>query len=183
MQATNLIQLAMSLVIDLKLDKSPNSLAVNPRTLLGDAWYKLSRSRPIPCVNRTPEDSRAVLGFYYLTSLYVFCHDSKWYCTLTRCSISTLFRRGQKLEWSNYLGECCEELVQRREFETDLLLVALVRAQRIADRAYVMTSDIDLGDGGTSVFRSPLDMALNGVHRELENFQLVQPEVVKQNRE
>ena len=97
--------------------------------------------------------------------------------------ISILFRRGTQLQWTSYISKCCDSLSEAHEYETDLLLVALVRMQRVTDRVFnIMPShSIDFQDPTPAVFRAPFDMAINGVRREMEAFANIQPDLVKQN--
>lgn len=67
--ATSLLSLAHSLVIDLKLDKSAKAMTLAPRTLLRDAWdtfkYPTVRLRP----ELSLEEKRALLGYYHQSSM------------------------------------------------------------------------------------------------------------------
>lgn len=72
-QATPLLQLAVSLVIDLRLDKAPGFCGIPTKSLLGDAWTMIGKSVS-SCglkanVPHTPEEKRAVLGFYHVSCL------------------------------------------------------------------------------------------------------------------
>jgi hypothetical protein len=66
--------------------------------------------------------------------------------------------------------------------DSDTFLVALVRMQRVADRAYCMLPGFDVVDSGSSAYLSPLDMVINNVRRELYEFICMQPESVKNRR-
>lgn len=63
-----------------------------------------------------------------------------------------------------------------------MFLVALVRMQRVADRAYSMLPGFDVVDTGSSAYLSPMDMVINNVRRELYEFTCMQPESVKNKR-
>jgi len=68
--ATNFLQLAMSLVIDLRLDKSPDTTGVMPKSLLGETWTALNKGAPYRLgVPHTLAEKRAVLGFYHFSSM------------------------------------------------------------------------------------------------------------------
>lgn len=72
MQATTLIQLAMALVIDLKLDRAPGFVGITPKTLIGDAWNTLGKAGPHRTFVRTTHtraEQRAVLGFHHISCL------------------------------------------------------------------------------------------------------------------
>lgn len=90
-----------------------------------------------------------------------------------------LFRRGSQLPWNNHLAQCCESLLQTREFDTDLILNAIVKIQSMAERIYNIVPTLDQQDTSTSVYRMPLDMAINGARKELETFAEIQPQTVK----
>lgn len=100
---------------------------------------------------------------------------------LTSRRLSVLFRRGTQLPCSNWLAQCCDSLLEAAEYESDLYLVALVKMQHIAERAYTILRSTDYQDQASIVYRAPLEMAMNSARRELDNFVKIQPEVVKQN--
>lgn len=100
---------------------------------------------------------------------------------LTSYSISALFKRGTTFPWNNYLSQCCESIAES-PLDSDMFLVALVRMQRVADRAYSMLPGFDVVDTGSSAYLSPLDMVINNVRRELYEFFSMQPESVKNRR-
>lgn len=97
--ATSLLSLAYSLVIDLKLDKSAKAMTLPPRTLLHDAWdtfkYPTVRLRP----ELSLEEKRALLGYYHQSSMWVpvFCFQD-WILTAT---VSPSCTDGAK----HYLGQ------------------------------------------------------------------------------
>lgn len=97
-------------------------------------------------------------------------------------SMSALFKRGTTFPWNNYLSQCCESIAES-PLDSDMFLVALVRMQRVADRAYSMLPGFDVVDTGSSAYLSPLDMVINNVRRELYEFICMQPESVKNRRE
>lgn len=71
LHATSFLQLAMSLIIDMRLDRAPDSMYGASRTLLGDAWANNSMSRDAARqkTSHTLADKRAVLCFYHITSV------------------------------------------------------------------------------------------------------------------
>lgn len=73
MQATNLIQLAMALVIDLKLDRPPGFIGVTPRALVSDAWTSLNQ-KEVGCkgnlkTTHSHDEKRALLGYHHISCL------------------------------------------------------------------------------------------------------------------
>lgn len=71
LQVTNIIQLAIGLVIDMRLDRPAGAILAAPRSLLGDAWTSLGK----PCAkiktDQSSQEKRAVLGMYYFSSMQV----------------------------------------------------------------------------------------------------------------
>lgn len=98
-------------------------------------------------------------------------------------SLAILFRRGVPFPWSNFLAQCADALLEANEFESDQYLVALIRMQHLAERAYSVMRAVDFQDQVSIVFRAPLDMAINNARRELDGFVERQTEVVRQNSE
>ncbi|KAH7143797.1 hypothetical protein EDB81DRAFT_507255 [Dactylonectria macrodidyma] len=169
-QATPLVQLALSLIMDMRLDKSPSACIAPHKSLLGDAWPNMIKSSSASCgykvkTTHTLEEKRAVLGYYHISSL-----------------LSVLFRRGTQLPWSHFLSQCCDALLEADEYKSDPYLVSVVRMQHIADRAYNALRTTDYYDNRSIVFRAPLDMAMSQARRELDAFVETQPPVVKETR-
>ncbi|KAK5991328.1 Transcription factor himD-like protein [Cladobotryum mycophilum] len=149
-EATNLIQLALALVLDLRLDRSPESCQVAPKSLLSEAWATINgTAKPQP---HTSDEKRAVLGVYHTTSL-----------------VAALFKRGLQMPWSNHLAQCCDSLTGAQQYESDLFLVALVKIQRVAERAYCMMPGLDTMETASTIYRNYLDMVISNVRRELED--------------
>jgi hypothetical protein len=94
------------------------------------------------------------------------------------CSISALFKRGHYFSWNNYLAQCCESLAES-SLESDLFLVALIKMQRVVDRANCMLPGCDVVNSTLSTYMSPMDMIINNLRRELHDLMSNQPECVK----
>ncbi|KAL9565924.1 hypothetical protein ACKAV7_010106 [Fusarium commune] len=163
LQVTNIIQMAIGLVIDLRLDKHAGHFLGGPKTLLGDAWTSMSKHPIKMKVHQTAADKRAVLGVYHITNL-----------------LSPYFRKSTIFHWSTHLASCCGNLTEAREYESDIYLVSLVRMQHLADRGFSVIPAIDPFDPTPPTFHAVTAMALDTVHRELENYFKLQPEIVKQ---
>ncbi|KAK2672365.1 hypothetical protein RAB80_012444 [Fusarium oxysporum f. sp. vasinfectum] len=159
LQVTNIIQMAIGLVIDLRLDKHAGHFLGGPKTLLGDAWTSMSKHPIKMKVHQTAADKRAVLGVYHITNL-----------------LSPYFRKSTIFHWSTHLASCCENLTEAREYESDIYLVSLVRMQHLADRGFSAIPAIDPFDPTPPTFHAVTAMALDTVHRELENYFKLQPE-------
>ncbi|KAG8668594.1 hypothetical protein FPOAC1_007977 [Fusarium poae] len=163
LQVTNIVQIAIGLVIDLRLDKFAGSFLGGPKTMLGDAWTTMGKSCLKGKVYQSLADKRAVLGVYHITNL-----------------LNSNFRKSTLLNWSTHLSQCCDSLVEGNEFESDAYLVSLVRMQHMADRGYSIIPAIDLMDPTPRTFNAVTAMALDNVHRELDKFFEAQPDTVKQ---
>ncbi|KAM0250135.1 hypothetical protein ACHAP5_002452 [Fusarium lateritium] len=162
LQVTNIVQMAIGLVIDLRLDKHSGCFMGGPKTLLGDAWTSMAK----PCfktkADHTTTDKRAMLGVYHVTNL-----------------LNPYFRKSTIVNWSAHLSQCCDTLAETREYESDLYLVALVRMQHMADRGFSVIPAIDPSDPTPPTFQAVTAMALDTVHRELESFFKSQPDAVR----
>ncbi|RGP60235.1 cercosporin resistance [Fusarium longipes] len=163
LQVTNIVQLAIGLVIDLRLDKFPGSFLGGSKTLLGDAWTTMGKACLKGKVHQTPADKRAVLGVYHITNL-----------------LSSNFRKSTLVNWSTHLSQCCDSLLENNEFESDAYLVSLVRMQHMADCGFSIIPAVDHMDPKPPTFSAVTAMALDNVHRELGKFFEAQPERVKQ---
>ncbi|KAG5799876.1 hypothetical protein H9Q69_001080 [Fusarium xylarioides] len=163
LQVTNIIQMAIGLVIDLRLDKHAGHFLGGPKTLLGDAWTSMSKHPLKIKAHQTATEKRAVLGVYHITNL-----------------LSPYFRKSTIFHWNTHLASCCDNLAEAREFESDIYLVSLVRMQHLADRGFSVIPSIDPFDPTPATFHAVTAMALDTVHRELENYFKLQPEIVKQ---
>lgn len=66
---TSILQLANSLVVDLKLDKAPGDtfLASQSLSLLAEAWKALEMRVPLDS-SHTSHEMRAVLGYFHVSS-------------------------------------------------------------------------------------------------------------------
>ncbi|KAF5684212.1 cercosporin resistance [Fusarium circinatum] len=163
LQVTNIIQMAIGLVIDLRLDKHAGHFLGGPKTLLGDAWTSMSKHPFKMKAHQTAAEKRAVLGVYHITNL-------------------PYFRKSTIFHWNTHLASCCDNLAEAREFKSDIYLVSLVRMQHLADRGFSVIPSIDPFDPTPPTFHAVTAMALDTVHRELENYFKLQPEIVKQIR-
>ncbi|KAI5458755.1 hypothetical protein BGZ63DRAFT_51961 [Mariannaea sp. PMI_226] len=102
-------QLSISIVFDLGLNVKP------PTGPDEKANYRFHK--PWISGRRTMEERRAVLGLYFLSSVVS--------CNLDR--IDTL-------RWTPHMAECVNQLQQSEECESDLLLAALVKIQKLVDK-------------------------------------------------
>lgn len=169
-EATHLIQLAMGLVVNLGLNRWPSDFGKAPK----GAWMKKKHSL---------EEMRAVLGTFYVTSLYVpkKCPSGFFYLTkAVRCS--TLFRQHHPMNHNSYLSQCCQSLQQVQEYDSDRFLVALVRMQQILNRGADLVPDVgdDDDNNGNNLSTprahyTPVHMALGSLQSEMEALVREQP--------
>ncbi|KAI7285732.1 hypothetical protein KC345_g1566 [Hortaea werneckii] len=105
-QATNLLHLAMAAVVDLAIDRPPG--------MSGDGSFKAAAMKQggTHFVQRVPtlEEYRALAGVFYLSS-----------------TVATSFKKLGPFQPTKYLDECLMHLAEAREYESDALLVQMVR--------------------------------------------------------
>ncbi|KAF2764246.1 hypothetical protein EJ03DRAFT_378776 [Teratosphaeria nubilosa] len=110
-QVTNLLHLAMSLILDLGFDRAPGSCS-DFKGATTKAVHGPSLVQRVP----TLEEHRVLLGTYYLASM-----------------LGSSFKKMDSPKWTKYMTNCLDNLVQAREYDSDLLLVQLVRLQHLAE--------------------------------------------------
>ncbi|POS68963.1 hypothetical protein DHEL01_v212643, partial [Diaporthe helianthi] len=162
-QATNFVQLAVALVIDLGLSRWPLDFGKASSLMLRDAATHQKGDKKSWSKHHTLDDMRAALGTFYVTSL-----------------LAGFFRRHTPMTYSSYLVRCCEEIEKAREYDSDGFLVALVKIQRLLGRAAEL---IPYGDdyASRSVNYAPIHMAISSVRRELDALVRHQPPEVECN--
>ncbi|KUI55062.1 Transcriptional regulator WAR1 [Cytospora mali] len=161
-QATNLIQLAVALVIDLGLNRWPLDFGRASFLMLKEAAVHNGLKKHLDR-KHSLDELRASLGTFYVTSL-----------------LSTFFRRHNPLYYGSYLDKCREEIEQAQEYDSDKFLVALVRIQQLLSRAAEL---IPYGDDEASrrVNYAPIHMALTSIRKELDALIRDQPPEVECN--
>ncbi|KAF7953725.1 uncharacterized protein EAE97_001124 [Botrytis byssoidea] len=109
----NLIQLSISMLHNLGLDKPPPR---DPAVMLA---YDLKGSGKPARLSRVPtnEERRALLGYYLLSS--VSCYT---------------LRKDNTLRWTGHSDECLKSLETEKELDTDAILVQLVKLRLITTR-------------------------------------------------
>ncbi|KAH8896118.1 MFS general substrate transporter [Thozetella sp. PMI_491] len=103
-------QLAVSMAFELGLNKSPSK---EPGEM---PKYKISSFQTSS--SRTMEECRAILGCYVMTS-----------------GISFHMRRIDTMTWTDHMSECLQILEDKKEYQTDEILVLLVELQRVIEKA------------------------------------------------
>ncbi|PLB49975.1 hypothetical protein P170DRAFT_404656 [Aspergillus steynii IBT 23096] len=158
---TSLLQLAIGLIEDLRLNRSQNTSDHSCGSIVEDAAQLRNDVQPQP--NQTNEDQRTLLGVYYLTS--------------TLCS---LLGKRNRLEYTAHFDDCCKQLERDQSFTTDSLLVNLVRIQRITTKVSdcYRESIINTTNGPIGGLHS---MTVISIENELESFMKQLPTEVKWN--
>ncbi|KAI1765634.1 hypothetical protein GGR53DRAFT_489111 [Hypoxylon sp. FL1150] len=154
-QMNNLIALAQSLVADLGLNKAPD---LQERT-------KLLASSPEGSRIRTNDERRALCGVWYMTSI-----------------ISLTFQRIEAPKYSLYIDQCLRELEADNEYETDTVLVHLVRAQQLSERIAQLHGKDLAGNEPPVMARAPVSAYSSILHTELEKFRNSLPPELTSNR-
>ncbi|EMD00141.1 hypothetical protein BAUCODRAFT_21795 [Baudoinia panamericana UAMH 10762] len=114
-QGNNLLHLAISMAFDLSIDRAPMASHVDFRAVG-------AKSSPNFCPvarNPTTDDHRTLAGIFYMTS-----------------NMASSFKKLDAFAYSDHLHECLKQLEQRKEYESDLLLVQMVRLQRLAEEVH-----------------------------------------------
>ncbi|KAJ0386951.1 hypothetical protein COL922a_003264 [Colletotrichum nupharicola] len=147
---TSLMQLARGLAEDLGLTKRPG-IPVSPcGSIYEDAAFL---REDIQVRNQhTNAGRRAVLGMFHMSSV-----------------LSGLLGRSSWLEFTRYFDDCCEKLANAQEYSTDLLLVQLIGARKVAlrlDDTFREQSELanDQPFGGLHA------LAIATVEKELDSF-------------
>ncbi|KAF4840334.1 Transcriptional regulator WAR1 [Colletotrichum siamense] len=110
---TSLMQLARGLAEDLGLCRFPGVPASASASIYEDAAHLRNDIRTR--AQHTNAGRRAVLGLFHISSV-----------------LSGLLGRSSRLEFVRYFDDCCEKLANAHEYPTDLLLVQLIQARKIA---------------------------------------------------
>ncbi|KAI9723067.1 MAG: hypothetical protein M1828_004315 [Chrysothrix sp. TS-e1954] len=115
-QATNLLQLAIGLVIDLGLNRVPDRNQATRLKLFAMRLPIHGRSKHEE-KSLTLEERRTLLGCFYITS-----------------GVSVAFAKSQPLKWTHVMEESCNILEKSGQYETDARVVWLARSQRLLER-------------------------------------------------
>ncbi|PSR82105.1 hypothetical protein BD289DRAFT_484068 [Coniella lustricola] len=161
-QATNLMQLAEALMIDLGLNRWPMDFNKANFMLIRDALVSAGNKAPVRKTHSLDE-MRAALGVFYVCSLS-----------------STLFRRHNPMMYSSYFQKCCDTLSAANDFDSDRFLVALVKMQQLLNRAADIIPYADDETAARTPY-SPFHMALTAARKELDALVREQPAEVECN--
>ncbi|KAH8885935.1 hypothetical protein GQ53DRAFT_658903 [Thozetella sp. PMI_491] len=153
--------IATSLVIDLALHRSPTPPGHVPNKFLEEAM----RVKGIqPRGPHTANEMRAFLGVFYMAS-----------------AVAVLFRRLHLFPYTSYIAHCCAQLEERREYDSDRLLVSLIRLQCFLGRIYTTFPNPEVDNSDPCDFNAPMHMALSSIRTELESLKTSAPADVQSN--
>ncbi|KAM0134431.1 hypothetical protein ACHAO1_005643 [Botrytis cinerea] len=156
---SSMIQLAIGIVFDLGLNKTPPKEA--PYLLLNfDA-----RGCPKPFIHvvGSQQEKRALLCLYSLSS-----------------SFSLYVQRIETLRWTPYADECLKTLSEKPESLHDILMTQIVRLQLIQERVKDSPWYDTTGDGSTA-FKAPTLFYLKALKNQMETFRQQIPNEVREN--
>ncbi|KAM0159184.1 hypothetical protein ACHAPG_003666 [Botrytis cinerea] len=156
---SSMIQLAIGIVFDLGLNKTPPKEA--PYLLLNfDA-----RGCPKPFIHvvGSQQEKRALLCLYSLSS-----------------SFSLYVQRIETLRWTPYADECLKTLSEKPESLHDILMTQIVRLQLIQERVKDSPWYDTTGDGSTA-FKAPTIFYLKALKNQMETFRQQIPNEVREN--
>ncbi|KAK7720627.1 hypothetical protein SLS57_005406 [Botryosphaeria dothidea] len=154
---TNLLQLAVGLVIDLGLKRTARAFG---KERLDNAIARSAHGQLANSELRTSDERRALLGCFYLTTIV-----SQW------------AKRYDSLRYNAQLAEVCRNLEEAQELPSDRFLVYLVRLQRIVQR---IERKVPIDDF-TAETMIPIAMFVKALHSELEEFKESLPADVAEN--
>lgn len=150
-QFNQLLQIAISMCIDMGLDHPPSEAAARKIGLQLDHHYSLGGA---PCDGFFSKAARrAYLGCHYLSA------TSSW-----------IWRKPNNLHCTEYLLECADSLAKDPEYDTDPLILPLIQSQTLGDEYHEAFLSSNFNYSGPScsarirakldVFRSTIDEIL-----------------------
>jgi hypothetical protein len=163
-QISIVIQLAISLVAELDLDKKSRPRLTRQQQVLADA---ATQSCEDLAASHSPEEMRAFLGCFYLSSMYILCSTQYSEQKLTKeTSISASFKRVEAMPYTPYIEYCCTASEQHNEFATDICLAKLVRIQVVIRKLAQSLPSDDLQPMWSSM--TPIGMVVKALEAEVK---------------
>ncbi|EQL00574.1 Zn(II)2Cys6 transcription factor [Ophiocordyceps sinensis CO18] len=154
-------QLAITIIYDMDLNKAPNDDQHHT------VYSKVCIYGGPPPKPRTMEERRAVVGFWYTSSIN-----------------AAFMGKMETFTWNSYMDSCLDVLERERECPRDEILVALVRIQLIAEEAQKLLRSDGNGhssQGPTYIFKAGLLSRLGdlreGLPASLHSHYLVQMQI------
>jgi len=132
---------AVALVFDMGLHQSPPKKSPNR-----SPFYEALREYCVPGVSslnkteRTLEERRAFLGYYFLSSVYDPTVQGSIMTILIRSCSTSLFTRKTEppQRYSAYVEDCVRALEEFGDHSNDMSAIALVRLQAILERVCII---------------------------------------------
>ncbi|KAB5513098.1 hypothetical protein GE09DRAFT_1267544, partial [Coniochaeta sp. 2T2.1] len=147
---TNLFQLAVTLVMDLELNRPPRNAVLASGSLVDEATRKSGVEGRR--VSHALEDLRALLGCFYICSI-----------------VSTLFRRLNSFPYTSYTSTACNILKSSQEYESGGFLVAQIRMQRLVVKAYIALPNPEFEASAQADSHASLFMTMGCIRNEIES--------------
>ena len=135
-QVTNLLHIAIALTIDLGLERPPGCPGIDFKTASTKAIHGAALINRVPAL----DEHRALAGVFYLTSM-----------------LSSTFKKIEASSYTKYLDDCLVSLEKAQEYESDLLLVQMVRLQHLAE----VTHTTELSSAPISMYVKAYEADLN----------------------
>ncbi|KAI1655964.1 hypothetical protein F4813DRAFT_365923 [Daldinia decipiens] len=157
---SSLMQLAIAMVGDMGLNRPPDSQTMPSRSIIEETTI-LVRGMNIR-KEHTHAERRTLLGVFYISSV-----------------IRSIFRRTEPMEFTEYVGQCCNELTQAMDCSTDQLAVTLVRMQHLVLQATKIVSENSTN--GEAALGVSHVMAMTSIRRQLDDIVNRLPEDQKSN--
>ncbi|KAK7954281.1 hypothetical protein PG988_014975 [Apiospora saccharicola] len=154
-QMSNLSHLATSLCADLGINRPPG---LHERTRL----HVLNPEQPKA---RTNDERRALCGAWYVNSC-----------------IALSYQRVEQGKYTSYIERCVKELEAANEYETDSLLVQLMRIQRLSDKISCLHNKAENEIELPAIPRAPTSAYLGAFQAELDKFKAHIPRHLRTNR-
>ncbi|KAI1334614.1 hypothetical protein F5Y15DRAFT_409568 [Xylariaceae sp. FL0016] len=154
-QMSNLMALANSLAADLGINRPPE---LQERTRLLILNPEAPRAR-------TNDERRALCGVWYMNSIGALA-----------------FQRMEPIKYTSYIGQCLRDLDAAKEYETDSLLVHLVRIQHLSERIAQLHNKDQVDDDLTGIGRAPVNAYFGAFQTELDKYRAALPSHLKSNK-
>jgi len=108
--------------------------------------------------------------------MYIFAHC---FPKLTICRSCSTLRKGSTLPWTAYSNECLQVIEAEKEFESDTLLVQLVKLRLISERVNEMPWLSPVAEN--TPMRAPAPIYLKSLEAQLQDFKSNIPSELSDN--
>lgn len=153
-QMNNLASLAVSLCWDLSISQLPGLLEKTRMLVLNPEQPK----------ERTNDERRAVCGTWYINS-----------------TIAMSYGKSERPKYTAYIAQCVRELQSAKEFDSDLVLVQLMKIQRLNDRIHQLLDKDNEEVEVVSIPRAPTMAYISALQADLDSFKAQIPRHLKSN--